>query len=206
MRRLKVVGLLMAIAFTVVACGGESSTGGEVETIAIGSLHPLTGPLATSGSQMDEAVAMAIEDINSAGGIEALDGAELEALSSDTQGDPATAQDEAQRLIGEDALALVGTYQSAATTNVARVAERSQVPLVIDVAVADEILQQGYRTRSGSSPTRRAWVPSGHAICARYLSRQGHRSRAFPIFTRARSSARASSGHSPPKPSSWASR
>ena len=75
MRNLKVVGFLMAVAFTVVACGGESSTGGEGETIAIGSLHPLTGPLATNGSQMDEAVAMAVEDINSAGGIEALDGA-----------------------------------------------------------------------------------------------------------------------------------
>ncbi len=165
MRRLKVVGLLMAIAFTVVACGGESSTGGEVETIAIGSLHPLTGPLATSGSQMDEAVAMAIEDINAAGGIEALDGAELEALSSDTQGDPATAQDEAQRLIGEDAVALVGTYQSAATTNVARVAERSQVPLVIDVAVADEILQQGYQNTFRIQPDATGMGAFG----ARYL-------------------------------------
>jgi branched-chain amino acid transport system substrate-binding protein len=143
MRNLKVVGFLMAIAFTVLACGGESSTGGE--TVAIGSLHPLTGPLATNGSQMDDAVAMAVEDINSAGGIEALDGAELEVLSSDTQGDPATAQDEAQRLAEEGAVALVGTYQSAATTNVARMAERLQVPLVIDVTVADEILQQGYQ-------------------------------------------------------------
>ena len=62
-----------------------------------------------------------------------------------SKGEAETGQSEAQRLIDEGAVALVGTYQSDVTQNVASVAERSRVPLVIDVAVDDQILEQGYQ-------------------------------------------------------------
>ena len=47
------------------------------DQIVIGSIHPLTGPLAGAGQLMDDGAKMAVDDINEAGGIEALDGAEL---------------------------------------------------------------------------------------------------------------------------------
>lgn len=140
-----------ALALALTACGGGSSGGSSGAsgsgggTITIGSIHPLTGSNAGAGSLMDDASKMAVDDINAAGGIKSLGGAQLKLASGDSQGQAQVGQSEAQRLIQSGAVALVGTYQSDVTQNVASVAERSQVPLVIDVAVDDSILRQGYK-------------------------------------------------------------
>lgn len=118
--------------------GTTDDSGGGGETVTIGSIHPLTGALALDGEQMDNAVQMAVEDLNSGGDLPVT----LEVASADTQGEPELGQSEAQRLIDEGAVALVGAFQSSVTTNIATVAARQQVPLVIDVAVADAILSE----------------------------------------------------------------
>lgn len=139
------VALLLATT-TFAACGADDSGGGgSSDEIIIGSVHPLTGALAGVGGLMNEGAQMAVDDINAAGGIEALDGAELALSDGDSQGKAEVGQSEAQRLIGDGAVALIGTYQSDVTQNVAAVAERAKVPLVIDVAVDDQILEQGYQ-------------------------------------------------------------
>ena len=151
LRRLRGVSLSFILLVTTIcmlaACGNTtstSSTGNAPQTIKIGSLHPLTGAFAGDGKQMDQAVQQAINDVNAAGGIKSMNGAKLAIDSADTQGKPDVAQSEAQRLINDKVAALVGTYQSAATAGVARTAERAQVPLVIDVTAASNILTQGY--------------------------------------------------------------
>jgi len=165
--------LLLVIALVLAACGGADTTteeppveepaveepaaeehadeehadehveeAAEPVVINIGSIHPLTGGLAADGIQMDNAVQMAVEEINAAGGV--LGGAQLAVLSADTTGSAEVGQTEAERLIGEGAVTLVGAFQSAVTVNIAAVAEREGVPLLIDVALADSILDQGY--------------------------------------------------------------
>lgn len=155
----------------LVACGGNTSEGGSGAvstpgaTIKIGSIHPLSGALAASGQQMDKAVKLAVDEINAAGGIRSMGGAHLAVESADSQGKPDVAQSEAQRLIDGGAVALVGTYQSATAITVAQVAERTQVPFVIDVAVADEILTQGYKNTFRVQPNASRMGEYG----ARYL-------------------------------------
>ena len=152
MRKSRFAALACALSLGVAACGGSAPPsppsaapgGGSGETITIGSLHPLSGAAAADGQQMDNGAQLAVEAINEAGGIESLDGAQLELASADTQGDPQVGQTEAQRLIDDGVVGLVGTYQSAVSSNVAAVAERNQVPFVIDVSSADQILEQGY--------------------------------------------------------------
>lgn len=114
-------------------------------TIKIGSLHPLTGPLALDGQQMDDAIRFAAEEINKAGGIKSLGGAKIEVLSADTQGRPDVGQTEAQRMIDQGVVAIIGCYQSAVSQNVSTVATRSRVPLVLDITAADSVLKQGSR-------------------------------------------------------------
>ena len=143
----------VALPLILTACGGStppgaSSGGGggsSPDTITIGSVHPLSGSSAGDGQQMDNAAKLAVDDINAAGGIDCLDGAKLKLDSADSQGKPEVGQSEAQRLIQNGAVALLGTYQSAVSQNVAAVAERNKVPFVIDVSSADAILQQGYK-------------------------------------------------------------
>lgn len=155
MRTRWITGLAVALPLALAACGGsapagstDDSSGGAgssaPETVTIGALHPLSGGLAADGQQMDNGAKLAIEAINEAGGIKSLDGARLELASADTQGAPEVGQSEAQRLVQQGAVALVGAYQSAVSQNVAAVAERNKVPFVIDVSSADAILQQGY--------------------------------------------------------------
>jgi branched-chain amino acid transport system substrate-binding protein len=114
----------------------------EEGPIHIGGIHPLTGGLAADGIQMDNAIQMAIAEINAEGGV--LGGQQLAYLSSDSTGAAEVGQTEAERLIGEGAVSIICCFQSAVTSNVAAIAERDGVPLVIDVAVSDAILDQGY--------------------------------------------------------------
>jgi branched-chain amino acid transport system substrate-binding protein len=141
---------------TTTTAAATTTAPAPVETIKIGSIHPLTGALAGAGTKMDNGAKMAVADINDAGGIASLGGAKLELLSADSTGAAEVGQAEAERLIGEGVVGLVGTYQSAVTANVAAISERDGVPLVIDVAVADSILQQGYKNTFRIQPNATA--------------------------------------------------
>jgi branched-chain amino acid transport system substrate-binding protein len=157
----------------VSSVGATTVPAGDAEEILIGSIHPLTGGLALDGNQMDNAAQMAVEHINAAGGIESLGGAQLRLLSADSQGDPAVGQTEAQRMIDEGAVALIGTFQSAVTVNVATLAERSQVPLVIDVAVADEIIQEGSQYTFRIQPNSSAMGINAAQYLAEFIEQSG---------------------------------
>ena len=151
------------------APAATDTTEGTVEPagpVLIGSIHPLTGGLAGAGNRMDNGAQMAVDEINAAGGIASLGGAPLELLSADSTGAAEVGQSEAERLIGEGVSAIIGTYQSAVTTNVAAIAERDGVPLVIDVAVADSILDQGYTNVFRIQPNATSMGASG----AQFLS------------------------------------
>lgn len=150
---------------------GDASA--SVETIKIGSVHPLTGGLAADGLQMDAAAQLAADDINAAGGISCLNGATIEILSADSTGTPEVGQSEAERLIQEGAIALVGPYQSAVASNIATVAERNGVPFVIDVAVADEILDQGYTNTFRIQPNATAMGSQGAAFLKELTDAEG---------------------------------
>ena len=148
MRKTSTAAVLVLIAsLALTACGGSSNSSGAGNggTIKIGTVHPLTGTNAGDGQQMENGVKLAIEAINAAGGIKSMGGAKLELLPGDTQGKPDVGQSEAQRLAQSGAVALVGTYQSAVSANVAAVAERNKVPFVMDITGDDGILQHGYK-------------------------------------------------------------
>ena len=152
-----------ASAETATASAEETTTeeAASVDVIKIGSIHPLTGGLAADGLQMDAGPQLAAADINAAGGISCLDGAQIEILSADSTGTPEVGQSEAERLIQEGVIALVGPYQSAVASNIATVAERNGIPFVIDVAVADEILTQGYTNTFRIQPNASAMGSQG---------------------------------------------
>lgn len=145
----------VALALVAAACGGNDAApepapapaptpapapAAPGDPIAIGSLHPLTGGLAQDGIAMDEAAQMAVDDINAAGGIASLAGTQLVLVSADSQGSPDVGATEAQRMIDGGVVAIIGAYQSAVSINVAALAERSGVPFVIDVTVADAVI------------------------------------------------------------------
>jgi branched-chain amino acid transport system substrate-binding protein len=167
----EVAAEVQATAEEVAADVEEAVAEEDMGPILIGGIHPLTGGLAADGIQMDNAIQMAIAELNAAGGV--LDGVQFEYLSSDSTGAADVGQTEAERLIGEGAAALICCFQSAVTSNVAAIAERDGVPLVIDVAVADAILDQGYAYTFRLQPNATSMGVNGAQFLAELAENSG---------------------------------
>jgi urea transport system substrate-binding protein len=88
--------------------GGE---GGRGQTLRIGLLGALTGPLAPVERSIHEASLLAIDEVNAAGGVA---GRRLEAVSADYASDTTRATFEATRLLRDEGIRLLaGGYTSA---------------------------------------------------------------------------------------------
>lgn len=114
-------------------------------TIKIGSIQPATGPLAFIGQGQRKANSLAVDYINSKGGIKSLGGAKLELLLADSESKAEVGRSEADRLIKDGAVMLIGPFQSGVAMAIATLAEQRQVPFVMDVAAMDAITQKGYK-------------------------------------------------------------
>ncbi|MBI3089235.1 MAG: ABC transporter substrate-binding protein [Candidatus Tectomicrobia bacterium] len=113
--------------------------------IPIGIIHPVSGPLAEIGQVERLGAQLAVDEINAGGGIKSLGGAKLALMLGDSESKPAVGRAEAERLIREGAVILMGAFQSAVTLAIAQVAEQRGIPFVIDIAAADPITQRGYQ-------------------------------------------------------------
>jgi branched-chain amino acid transport system substrate-binding protein len=118
--------------------------GAQPKPIQIGVLHPVTGALAYSGQQCREGVMMAIEDINKTG-IRSLGGARIEALLGDAQSTPQTGAAEIEKMNEAGVCAVVGAYASAICLATTQAAAKYNLPHVVDVGVADQIVERGLK-------------------------------------------------------------
>src|SRR3954464_11595485 len=88
---------------------------------------------------------MAIEDINKAGGIKSLGGARLEALLGDAQSTPAAGTAEVEKMNEQGVSAVVGAYASAICLATTQAAAKYNLPHIVDVGVADQIVERGLK-------------------------------------------------------------
>ncbi len=117
----------------------------QPRAVKVGVLHPVTGPLAFSGQQCREGALMAIEAINKAGGIKSLGGAKIEPVIGDAQSRPATGAAEVEKMNQDGVSAIVGAYASAICLATTQAAARYDLPHVVDVGVADSIVERGLK-------------------------------------------------------------
>ncbi len=134
-----------ALAFPLVG-------GAQPKTIKVGVLHPVTGALAYSGQQCREGALMAIEDINKAGGIKSLGGARIEALLGDAQSQPQAGVAEVEKMNEAGVCAVVGAYASAICLATTQAAAKYNLPHVVDVGVADQIVERGLKNTFRFAP------------------------------------------------------
>lgn len=119
--------------------------GAQPRAIKVGVLHPVTGALAYSGQQCREGALMAIEDINRAGGIKSMGGAKLEALLGDAQSQPQAGAAEVEKMNEAGVSAVLGAYASAICLATTQTAAKYNLPHVVDVGVADQIVERGLK-------------------------------------------------------------
>ncbi len=127
-----------ALAFPIVG-------GAQPKQVKVGVLHPVTGALAYSGQQCREGAQMAIEDINKAGGIKSLGGSKIEALLGDAQSTPAAGTAEIEKMNEAGVSAVVGAFASAICLATTQAAAKYNLPHVVDVGVADQIVERGLK-------------------------------------------------------------
>jgi branched-chain amino acid transport system substrate-binding protein len=139
-----------ALAFPLVG-------GAQPKAVKVGILHPVTGALAYSGQQCREGALMAIEDINKTG-IKSLGGAKLDALLGDAQSTPQAGTAEIEKMNEAGCSAVVGAFASAICLATTQAAAKYNLPHVVDVGVADQIVQRGLKNTFRFGP--------GYATCA----------------------------------------
>ena len=136
-----ITGSLLAASVFLAACSnGGQETAEESDTVKIGSMFELTGSAAGYGTSMNNAVEMAVEEINADGGI---DGKEIEIVEYDIQSDETqsaqstttlTTSDKVTAIVGP---ALTGTFQAAIP-----IANQNEVPIISPTATDDSVLEK----------------------------------------------------------------
>ena len=127
-----------ALAFPLIA-------GAQPKGVKVGVLHPVTGALAYSGQQCREGALMAIEDINRRGGIKSMGGAKIEALLGDAQSTPQAGTAEVEKMNEAGVSAVLGAYASAICLATTQAAAKYNLPHVVDIGVADQIVERGLK-------------------------------------------------------------
>ena len=124
----------------------------------IGCSYPLSGNAASAGQATKTAIEVAVDIINNphpelaklplaaTAGLPGLGGRKVEAVFADHQGNPATAQSEAVRLITQDhVVALAGCYQSSCTLTASAVAERYGIPFMAPESSSPNLTERGFK-------------------------------------------------------------
>ncbi len=114
----------------------------QADTIKLGAVIPLTGELAKFGEMQKNSYLLALEEINSAGGV---NGSKLELLIEDDTGKPEVGRAAVEKLISQDKiLVLTGGYSSSVTYGMAAAAQQRKIPYVSHTGAADNITEKGW--------------------------------------------------------------
>ena len=113
---------------------------GQVATAAdlkIGIMVPTTGSEATYGKDMENAMNLAAEEINKAGGVLGMN---IVTMTGDAACDPQQATAAATKLVSADINALVGGYCSGATLPTMKIYGDANIPMVIPAANSTKLI------------------------------------------------------------------
>ena len=136
--------------------GGGGSGGGSSGRITIGALEPISGPFAPWATPHRLGLEFAVKRINSDGGV--LGGRKLRVAVADTGAEPGTADSSFRRMVEQkNAVVTTGAVSSDVGLRIAQTAAELQVPHLLHMAGADEIVNKDtkYVFRVGLLPANR---------------------------------------------------
>jgi len=130
---MSMIGVILIIA----GCANNEA-GGEEDTIKLGSMFELTGSAAAYGTSMNNAVHMAVDEINEAGGI---NGQTVEVVEYDTKTDETEAASITTRLGTRDNVsAIIGPATTGSMQAAIPSANTAEVPIMSPTATDDGVL------------------------------------------------------------------
>lgn len=150
-----VLTILVMVALLIPAgCNGGEEKG--VSEVKIGVIYPLTGSLASTGKDLQNAISLAVEIVNGeydldmplarTAGLPGLDGAKLQVVLGDHAGDPEKGATEAERLLNtEKVVAMVGCYNSSVTNRASQVSEAAGIPFLNPESTSPLLKERGFK-------------------------------------------------------------
>lgn len=146
----RIFTLALALALAVPLVGPSPAP--AVDDVKIALVAPLSGRWARQGQLKKMGAEMAIEEINSQGGIKALGGAKIVLREADAGDSVEKAVSAAQRVLTREKISAgIGSWLSSFTLGVTEVAERLQVPW-LSLSYADSITERGFKYTFQTSP------------------------------------------------------
>ncbi len=139
--------LLAGAAATATTLAAPSLLRAQSAALKVGVLLPRSGFEAGIGQDCQRGVEVAPAILKSLGL------PELTIMDADTESNVDTARARAEKLINDGAQLLIGAFDSGQTTAIAQVAEQKGIPLVINIAAAPDITEQGYKFVFRNFPT-----------------------------------------------------
>jgi branched-chain amino acid transport system substrate-binding protein len=156
----------------------------QPKEIKVGLIVPLSGLYARPGAVMRMGAEMAIERINSEGGIKALGGAKLKLVVLDCGDTTEKAKNAAQRMVAEetDMVAASGSYLSSFTLAVTEVTERANLPM-LTLSYSDLITQRGFKYIFQTSATSGSQAEQSLPVILETAKRAGANPKTVAIVT-----------------------
>ena len=144
MKKTKLLSFVLAaamLAIPLAGCSQDEGADGGTETIKIGGLAPLSGDVSQYGVAVNNAVKMAVEDINAKGGI--LGGRKIEYIVTDEKGDSTEAVNAYNALMDQEIVALIGDVTSKPCKAVAAKAAADNMPMLTPSGTDADITKAG---------------------------------------------------------------
>src|SRR5262249_29099519 len=139
MRNRWIASLLMVLALAVTATPAHAQLAGQ--TIAIAVAGPLTGGAAALGTEQKQAVEMAVDERNAAGGIL---GAPIVLVAADDKADGAEGKAVAQRFCDDPrVLGVVGHVNSGVTVEASNVYKACRLSMLTAMSSTPEVTDRG---------------------------------------------------------------
>ena len=172
MKRSRILSLIAAAAMlTGILAGCKSDDSNKIK---IGGLAPLTGDVAQYGEAVNNAVLMAVDDINTKGGIL---GKKIKYIYEDEKGDSTEAVNAYNKLVEEGIVALVGDVTSKPTKAVALKAKEDNMPMITASGTEESI------TKVGSNVFRTCFIdPYQGQLMASYAAKKLNAKKAAIIY------------------------
>lgn len=127
-----------ALVVMLVAAFAGSGSAADGNTVKIGVITSLTGSLAAFGEAHKRGYSIALDEINAKGGVL---GKKIELDYYDDQSKPDLAVQGVSKLVDQDQVPMIlGSYSSESTKAIIGPVNKSEVPLIIPTATADNVM------------------------------------------------------------------
>jgi branched-chain amino acid transport system substrate-binding protein len=155
---------LALAAFCAVLLTADSLATAAPSEVVVGAVYPLSGNLAKVGTDIKDAIELAVELVNDdvdvpvplgkGKGLPHLGGARLRVVFADHQSSPEKGLSEAERLVTQEkVVALLGAYNSNVTATASQAAERLRIPFLSGESTSPLLTARGFHWFFRTTPT-----------------------------------------------------